>query len=65
MFFKFYAELFKHLSKPADLSVRILVGKKYVEKALDNLKTAMSREEKSVIEFTAIGTFLYNVYRGE
>jgi predicted nucleotidyltransferase len=50
-FFKFYAELFKNLSKPLDI-------------AINNLKTAMSKTEKTVIELAAIGTFLYNIYNG-
>ncbi|KAF5415063.1 MAG: hypothetical protein C5S48_06825 [Candidatus Methanogaster sp.] len=35
-----------------------------VEIALDNLKQTIKREEKTVIELAAIGTFLHNIYNG-
>ncbi|MDI6641475.1 MAG: hypothetical protein QME68_04090 [Elusimicrobiota bacterium] len=75
LFFKFYAELFKHLSKHVDLadiskkslfnelveetrsesltanlSKQIFAEKENVEIALSNLKEAMARKEKSVVE---------------
>jgi hypothetical protein len=48
----------------ANLSKQILAEKENVEKALTNLKEAMAREEKSVVELAAIGTFLHNIYNG-
>ena len=48
----------------ADLSKKILAEKENVEIALNNLKTVISREEKTVIELAAIATFLHNVYNG-
>lgn len=47
-----------------NLSKQILAEKENVEKALSNLKEAMAREEKSVIELAAMGTFLHNIYNG-
>ena len=43
---------------------QILAEIEHVEKTLNNLETAMSREEKSVIELAAIATFLHNIYNG-
>jgi len=46
------------------LTKEILAEKENVEEALQNLKDAMSRKEKSVIELSAIATFLHNIYNG-
>ena len=48
----------------ADLDRRILAEKENVEIALGNLKEAMARKEKTVIELAAIATFLHNFYNG-
>jgi uncharacterized protein YutE (UPF0331/DUF86 family) len=47
-----------------ELPRQILAEKESVEIALKNLKIAMDREEKSVVELAAIGTFLHNIYNG-
>jgi len=47
-----------------DLPRRILAEKENVEIALSNLKNAMARNEKTVIELAAIATFLHNIYNG-
>ena len=47
-----------------NLSKQVLAEKENVEIALSNLKKAMDREEKSVVELAAIGTFLHNIYNG-
>lgn len=47
-----------------ELSKEIYAERENVEKALDNLKIVMARPEKSVIELSAIATFLHNVYNG-
>ncbi len=47
-----------------DLPKQILAEKENVETALNNLKEAMARTERSVIELSAIATFLHNVYNG-
>jgi len=43
---------------------QILAEKQSVEVALDNLKRAMARKNRSTIELAAIGTFLHNTYNG-
>ncbi|MEW6607063.1 MAG: hypothetical protein AB1414_06360 [bacterium] len=47
-----------------NLSKEILAEKENVEIALSNLREAMDREEKSVVELAAIGAFLHNIYNG-
>ncbi len=47
-----------------ELTEQILAEKENVDIALHNLKTAMSRNEKTVIELAAIATFLHNIYNG-
>ena len=47
-----------------ELQKQILAEKENVEIALDNLKLAKSKDEKTVIELAAIGTFLHNIYNG-
>ena len=47
-----------------ELSEKIFAEKENVDIALDNLKTAMARIEKTVIELAAIATFLHNTYNG-
>ena len=47
-----------------DLHRRILAEKENVEITLSNLKDAMARNEKTVIELAAIATFLHNIYNG-
>ncbi|MCK4256460.1 hypothetical protein KAX35_06205 [candidate division WOR-3 bacterium] len=46
------------------LTKQILAEKENIETALTNLKDAIARKEKSVIELAAIGTFLHNIYTG-
>ena len=48
----------------ANLTRKIFAEKENVENALDNLRLAMARDERSVIELAAIGTFLHNIYNG-
>ena len=47
-----------------ELTEQILAEKENVDIALQNLKTAMARNEKTVIELAAIATFLHNIYNG-
>lgn len=47
-----------------DLTRKIAAEKENVEKALDNLKNAMGRKERSTVELAAIATFLHNIYNG-
>ncbi len=47
-----------------ELIEQILAEKENVDIALHNLKTAMARNEKTVIELAAIATFLHNIYNG-
>ncbi|MCZ7381658.1 MAG: hypothetical protein O8C64_08870 [Candidatus Methanoperedens sp.] len=47
-----------------ELLEQILAEKENVDVALHNLKTAMARKEKTVIELAAIATFLHNTYNG-
>ncbi|ODS38433.1 MAG: hypothetical protein A7316_07985 [Candidatus Altiarchaeales archaeon WOR_SM1_86-2] len=46
------------------LSEKIEAEKENVEKALANLKEVMERDEKGVIELSAMATFLHNFYNG-
>lgn len=48
----------------ADIPKQILAEKENIEAALNNLKEAIQRKEKSVVELAAIGTFLHNIYSG-
>ncbi|MFA4935983.1 MAG: hypothetical protein WC568_09120 [Candidatus Methanoperedens sp.] len=47
-----------------ELPEQILAEKENVEIALNNLKTAMARREKTIIELAASATFLHNIYNG-
>ena len=47
-----------------DLIRQIAAEKENVKRALGNLKDAMEREEKTVVELAAIATFINNIYNG-
>ncbi len=47
-----------------ELAEQILAEKENVDIALHNLRTAMARNEKTVVELAAIATFLHNIYNG-
>ena len=47
-----------------DITRQIAAEKENVEKALGNLRDAMGRREKSVVELAAIATFIHNIYNG-
>lgn len=42
----------------------IAIDKEYIEETLKSLRDALNRSEKSVIELSAIGSFLHNIYTG-
>ena len=46
------------------LPKEILAEIEYVEISLANLKTTLMKSEKSVIELSAIATFIHNIYNG-
>ncbi|MBW8048864.1 MAG: hypothetical protein FVQ77_00690 [Cytophagales bacterium] len=48
----------------ADLPEEILAQKEHIEITLENLKDAEMRSDKSVIELSAIATFIHNFYNG-
>lgn len=48
----------------ADLHRRLFAERENVEITLVNLKDAMARTEKTVIELAASATFLHNIYNG-
>ncbi len=47
-----------------DLTKKIAAEKENVERALDNLREALGRTERSAVELAAIATFLHNIYNG-
>ncbi|MEW6618219.1 MAG: hypothetical protein AB1422_02520 [bacterium] len=46
------------------LPKEVVAEKENIKIALINLKEAMGRKEKTVIELAAMGTFLHNIYNG-
>lgn len=46
------------------LHQQILAERENVEIALDNLNFAWERQDKTVVELAAVGTFLHNIYNG-
>ena len=46
------------------LHQQILAERENVEIALDNLNLAWERQDKTVVELAAVGTFLHNIYNG-
>jgi len=48
----------------ADLPEEILAEKEHIEITLENLKNAEKKSDKSVIELSAIATFIHNFYNG-
>ena len=46
-----------------DLTKKIAAEKENVERALDNLREALGRTERSAVELAAIATFLHNIYK--
>ena len=46
------------------LHERVLAEKENVELALANLRQAMARKDRSVVELTAAASFVHNVYNG-
>ena len=47
-----------------DLNKKITAESQNIEKAINNLKDAINRKEKTTIELAAIATFLHNIYNG-
>jgi hypothetical protein len=48
----------------AELRERVLAERENVELSLANLRLAMARTDRSVIELTAAASFVHNVYNG-
>ena len=48
-----------------DITRQVAAEKENVEKALGNLRDAMGRREKPVVELAAIATFIHNIYKGK
>jgi len=46
------------------LHQQILAGRENVEIVLDNFNLAWERQDKTVVELAAVGTFLHNIYNG-
>lgn len=47
-----------------DLARKIAAEKENVDRALDNLKDAMKRKDRSTVELAAVATFIHNIYNG-